>query len=164
MANALTILRMLLAAGMLFAPVDALGLWALYLLGGASDALDGWVARRTHTESSLGARLDTAADILFCLVCLIRLLPRSPIPIWLWGWIGGIAVLKVVNLLIGLCCWKHLPAMHTALNRLTGLLLYLLPLTIRWVPISISGAVVCTAATMAAVQEQVLIQKGKNIA
>ena len=40
-----------------------------FLLAGLTDYLDGYVARKTNTESSLGALLDLLADKL--LVCLI---------------------------------------------------------------------------------------------
>jgi len=41
----------------------------LFLIAGGTDYLDGYVARKTQTESSLGALLDLLADKL--LVCLI---------------------------------------------------------------------------------------------
>ena len=55
--------------------------------------VDGMVARRTNTASEFGARLDTAADFVFVVVCLIRLLPAIEIPAWLYVWIGVIAML-----------------------------------------------------------------------
>tara|TARA_X000000368_G_scaffold115908_1_gene90380 strand:- start:377 stop:907 length:531 start_codon:yes stop_codon:yes gene_type:complete len=44
---------------------------SLFLLAGFTDYLDGFIARRTKTESSLGALLDLLADKL--LVCLVLL-------------------------------------------------------------------------------------------
>ena len=42
---------------------------------------------------------------------------------------------------------------HTALNRLTGLVLFLLPLTLPWVELRYSAVPVCLLATLAALQE-----------
>ena len=36
---------------------------------------DGFVVRKTDTVSKFGARLDTIADFVFVIVCLIKLLP-----------------------------------------------------------------------------------------
>tara|TARA_B100000700_G_scaffold123881_1_gene138759 strand:- start:253 stop:720 length:468 start_codon:yes stop_codon:yes gene_type:complete len=43
----------------------------LFILAGLTDYLDGYIARRTRTETSLGALLDLLADkLLICLVLL----------------------------------------------------------------------------------------------
>lgn len=59
--------------------------WALIVLAvsGASDWLDGLIARRFHQVSRLGQLLDPAADRLFILVTLIGLAWRDVIPLWL---------------------------------------------------------------------------------
>ena len=44
----------------------------LFLLAGITDYLDGYIARKTNTESSLGALLDLLADKL--LVCIVLVL------------------------------------------------------------------------------------------
>jgi len=44
---------------------------ALFIFAGITDYLDGYIARKTNTESSLGALLDLLADKL--LVCLVLL-------------------------------------------------------------------------------------------
>lgn len=77
MANLITFVRILCAAVLAFLPAFSPSFYALYLLAGVSDMLDGFVARRTNTVSSLGAKLDTLADIAFppsawsgCCLCL----------------------------------------------------------------------------------------------
>ena len=115
--------------------------------------LDGLVARKTDTVSKLGARLDTIADFVFAVVSLIKLLPVLRIPEWLYGWIGMIALIKVVNIISGFAVQKRFVAVHSVMNKVTGELLFLLPLTIPAVPLKYSAIVVCTAATFAAIQE-----------
>lgn len=66
--NALTVLRLVIAAGFPFAPES----WWLGLVaaGGASDALDGVIARRFGLTSWIGGLLDGVADKAFMLSVL----------------------------------------------------------------------------------------------
>jgi cardiolipin synthase (CMP-forming) len=59
--------------------------WALAVLAvsGASDWLDGVIARRFDQVSRLGQLLDPAADRLFILVTLVALAWRDVVPLWL---------------------------------------------------------------------------------
>ena len=99
MANIITLFRIAASIVLLFCPVFAPAFYVLYIAAGLSDMLDGFVARKTDTVSKLGARLDTIADFVFVLVCLIKLLPILRIPAWLYGWIGIIAFIKNVNII-----------------------------------------------------------------
>ena len=56
--------------------------WWLLLLGGLSDAADGWLARRADGGSSWGARLDPLADKLLISAPLIWLASEGSLPIW----------------------------------------------------------------------------------
>ena len=130
MANLITFCRMLLSLLLLFFPALSPGFYGLYLAAGLSDMLDGIVARRTDSASPLGARLDRIADLVFLAVCLIKLLPVLALPVWLWGWVGLIALLRLVNVVSGFVCRKKLVLLHTGANKLTGALLFLLPLSL----------------------------------
>jgi cardiolipin synthase len=65
--------------------VQGQDVWALGVLAvsGATDWLDGLIARRFHQVSRLGQLLDPAADRLFILVTLIGLAWRDVVPLWL---------------------------------------------------------------------------------
>ncbi|MBQ6866890.1 MAG: CDP-alcohol phosphatidyltransferase family protein, partial [Clostridia bacterium] len=65
MANLITILRILASAALLFCPALSPAFFAVYIFAGVTDMLDGFVARRTGTASDFGAKLDTAADLIF---------------------------------------------------------------------------------------------------
>lgn len=163
MANLLTFCRILCGIGLLFCPVFSASFDALYLFGGLTDALDGPVARKTHTESRFGARLDTAADCVFAAAALLKILPTLSMPRWLWLWVTAIAAVKIGNGVAGILRCRRLMAEHTLLNKLTGLLLFLLPLMLCRIPLEYSAAVVCVAATGAALQEGYLIQTGREV-
>lgn len=55
----------------------------LFLAGAATDALDGWWARRYNQKTNLGKVLDPAADKFFFLTTSFLLVPRELI--WWWG-------------------------------------------------------------------------------
>lgn len=59
--------------------------WALVVLAvsGASDYVDGYLARRWHQTSALGRVLDPAADRLYIAVTLVGLAWRDVVPWWL---------------------------------------------------------------------------------
>ena len=75
--NVITFIRIVLApviAFILWQPqsvyLGALGL-ALFCFAGFSDWLDGWLARRLNTVSSVGRMLDPIADKLLIAACLL---------------------------------------------------------------------------------------------
>ena len=163
MANLITIIRILCSLALLFCPVFSVAFYALYIIAGLTDIADGWVARRTNTVSEFGAKLDTVADVVFVAVCLVKLLPVMDIPVWLSVWIGIIAFIKVINIVSGFVVQKQFVAVHSVMNKVTGLLLFALPLTLSFVDLKYSATVVCAVATFAAIQEGHFIRTKKVI-
>ena len=161
MANLITGIRMLASVGLLFCPAFSSSFYGLYLLAGLTDLIDGPVARRTGTASDFGAKLDTAADLLFVAVCLYKLLPVLDVPGWLYVWIGVIALVKAVNIVSGYVMQKRFVAQHTPMNKAAGALLFLLPLTFSLIELKYSAAPVCAVATFAAVQEGHFLRTGR---
>ena len=141
MANTITFFRMAAGIVLLLCPV---------------------FARKTDTVSELGARLDTMADFVLVVVCLIKLLPILRIPAWLYAWIGIIAFIKVANIISGFTTQKKLVAVHSVMNKAAGALLFLLPLTIPVLSLKYSAIVVCAVATFAAIQEGQFIRTGRE--
>ncbi|MCR5230917.1 MAG: CDP-alcohol phosphatidyltransferase family protein [Solobacterium sp.] len=162
MANTITFFRTAFSIVLLFCPAFSSAFYVFYIAAGLSDMLDGFVARKTDTVSKSGAMLDTAADFVFAVVCLIKLLPVLRIPSWLYAWIGMIALIKAVNIVSGFAVQKKLVAVHSVMNKAAGALLFLMPLTIPAVPLKYSAVIVCAAATFAAVQEGHFIRTGRE--
>lgn len=94
-------------------------------------------------------------------MCLIKLLPVLGIPVWLWVWIAGIALIKIINLISGAVKIKWIIALHTLMNKITGALCFLLPLTLSFIELKYSSIIVCTVATFAAIQEGYFIKTGR---
>ena len=162
MANLITGIRVLASVGLLFCPALSPSFFALYLLAGLTDMIDGPVARKTHTATAFGAKLDTAADILFAVVCLVKLLPVLNIPLWMFIWIGLIALIKIMNIVSGFVIRKRFVSVHTPMNKATGALLFLLPLTVSCIDLRYTAPIVCAVATFAALQEGHLIRTGRR--
>ena len=162
MANLITGIRVLASVGLLFCPALSPSFFALYLLAGFTDMIDGPVARKIHTATAFGAKLDTAADILFAAVCLVKLLPVLNIPLWMFIWIGLIALIKIINIVSGFVIRKRFVSVHTPMNKATGALLFLLPLTVSCIDLRYTAPIVCAVATFAALQEGHLIRTGRR--
>ena len=163
MANVITGLRILVSAVLLFCPVFSPIFYVLYLIAGLSDMVDGIIARKTDSVSEFGSRLDGVADFVFVAVCLIRVLPVLDIPIWLYVWTAVIFFVKIINIISGYVMQKKYVAVHTTMNKATGVLLFMLPLTLTIVALNYSGIPICSVATFAAIQEGYFIRSGKGI-
>ena len=72
-----------------------------------------------------------------------------------------IALIKIINIISGYIAQRKLVAVHSVMNKVTGVLLFILPLTFSIVPLKYSVIPVCIVATLAAVQEGHLIRSGK---
>ena len=158
-ANIITASRIVFSLPLLLIPLSSAWFYVFYLLGGLSDMIDGTVARRTNSASEFGARLDTLSDFVFMSVALIKFAPHLHVPIWLWIWIGIIAMMKLGNAAWGFVRTKKLISPHTVLNKVTGLLLFLLPVTLSFVDLTYTLPIVCTVATVAAMHEWYYMEK-----
>ncbi len=115
--------------------------------------IDGTVARKTGTANDFGSKFDSIADFIFVAVCLIKLIPLLTIEKWLLIWIVLITVIKVINILFIIKKFKRIVFLHTILNKITGLLTFILPLTFSFLDFRYTSIVVCIIATIAAIQE-----------
>lgn len=163
MANVITGIRIFVSAVLLFCSVFSPIFYVLYLIAGLSDMVDGIIARKTDSVSEFGSRLDGVADFVFVAVCLIKILPVMDIPIWLYVWTAVIFFVKIINIISGYAMHKRFIAVHTTMNKVTGVLLFTLPLTLSIVPLIYTGIPICSVATFAAVQEGHFIRTGKGI-
>jgi len=90
------------------------------------------------------------------------LVPAIHIPGWLWIWGGVIVAIKISNIILGYVTEKQFVSLHTVMNKITGLLLFLLPFTVSLVELKHTAIVVCFLATLSAIQEGYYIRKGRE--
>lgn len=135
-ARVLTVPNLVSAARLALVPVFAVlllgghDLWALGVLAlsGASDWLDGVLARRLQQQSRLGELLDPAADRLFILVTLVVLAARDVVPTALVVGIVGRDLLLLVVLAVLMATRVGPLPVHFAGKAGTFALLYAFPL------------------------------------
>lgn len=153
--NALTILRIAFCVPLICVEPFSIGFFVLYSVCGATDMLDGFLARRFDCASPAGAKLDSAADFLMTAVLLFRLIPAMSLPVWLFWWIAGIALIKLCSLVVNYVRHKQFAFLHTYANKAAGFLLFFMPFGFPFWGIW-TGAILCVFATAAAVEELIL--------
>ena len=158
LANTLTKSRIVLSVALLLTDTFSLPFFVIYGLAGLTDMLDGFVARTTGTESQLGARLDSIADLVLAIACLAKVLPAIDMPAWLWVWVAAIILVKIINVISGLVIERRLVLPHTIANKAAGLVAFLVLFAIPMLGITVPAVVACVVATFAAVQEGHLIR------
>ena len=126
-ADALSGLRLLLIPGLWWAALTGNG-WAIglgLLVAGATDFLDGYLARRLKQESVRGARLDTLADNLLLISAAVwiellhpEILHDNP------ALIASTASLYFGSVATGLIKFRRLGNLHLYSSKAAGGLLY----------------------------------------
>ncbi|MBW4082013.1 CDP-alcohol phosphatidyltransferase family protein [Paenibacillus sp. S150] len=161
--NIITGLRIIGSAGLLFVkPLSAIFL-IIYLLCGASDVLDGYIARKAGKASSFGATLDSIADFIFFGTLLIIFIPMLQYPWWILGWIGIILLVRLASLGAGFAKYHELSFLHTYANKATGAALFLFPFSYTLFGLSITAALICGIATLSAAEELVITLTSKEL-
>ncbi|MDO4981997.1 MAG: CDP-alcohol phosphatidyltransferase family protein [Eubacteriales bacterium] len=161
-ADIITISRILFSVLLLFFPPSSSAFALCYLLCGATDVLDGFAARKLQTESEKGAMLDSAADLFFAVIYAVRILPLLSVPLWIWIWTAIITVIKVIGIMIVSKKTHGLLIEHSFGNKLTGLLLFFLPLSTYLTDVKYGAIIVCVIATLTAIKETINYWGEKN--
>lgn len=127
--NYITALRMVGSVCLIFIrPLSPL-FFGVYTLAGITDALDGYIARKTHTASAFGAKLDSAADLLFYTIMLVKLLPVliARLPAAIWYGVGAVLVIRLASYGVALVKYHRFAALHTYWNKFTGACVFAVP-------------------------------------
>ena len=151
--NLISLFRLVLSPALLLFEPFSNRFLLLYVLLGASDFLDGYLARRWGVSSKLGARLDSAADFLFCGILLYLLFNNLCWPMWALIWVGVIVLVRLSSLTISYVRFTQFSFLHTWTNKATGLLLFLFPLLLRLIGQEWTMLILCSAASISAVEE-----------
>ena len=157
-ANFITVLRMVGTGMLLYTAPLTPAFYLLYTLCGITDALDGIIARETKTASALGARLDSIADLMFCGVMLWKLTPLlwAKLPVGVWCLTGGILLVRITSYIVAAVKHGTFASLHTVLNKLTGLLVFLLPYFVAGPFLPAFGWASAIVAGIASLEELIL--------
>ena len=83
--------------------------------------------RKTNVDSDFGSKFEFFADFIF--------------------------VIKIINMIYGYVKYKELIVWYTVMNKVTGMLLCILPLSLSTIDLKYSGIIVSFVATLSAIQE-----------
>jgi cardiolipin synthase len=117
--NAITVVRVLLVIPTAWCLIEEQYVEALVLMAvaGASDAVDGWLARRFDWVSWFGAALDPLADKILVGVLFVTLTVKGILPLW----VAGIAIGRDLVILAGATVYrllfKHIEFTPTLLSK-----------------------------------------------
>lgn len=137
--------------------------WICYCLGGISDLLDGFAARKLNLQSDAGARLDSIADVVFAAAIAVIAIGSIPLPFWLWLCICGIALLRIVGYAIGFYKYRAFSSLHTYANKAAGALIFAFPVLYILLGLTATGILVCTAAFVSSLEEVVITARSKEL-
>lgn len=152
-ANIITGSRVLCSIAMLFFPTFSIGYYVTYTICGVTDMADGAVARRTGCASDFGSKFDSAADLLFVAISLIKLIPELEIPAFIWTWMVILVFTRVFNIVAGTALGHKVLSYHSKWDKITGALFFILPFTIGSIDVTYTAIVVLSFATISATYE-----------
>ena len=154
-ADTVTAMRIAASLFLPFFHVQSIWFLVIYTFAGLTDVLDGWLARRTGTTSQFGARLDSIADLLFYGVLLFRLFPVlwQTLPVSIWYVVAAIVLVRLASYATAAVRYHQFASLHTWLNKLTGVGVFLLPYVFALSTGIVYSWVVCVLALAAALEE-----------
>lgn len=151
--NCISFSRIIFSLILLFVkPLNAT-FYAIYIICGFSDMLDGFIARKTGTTSTLGEKIDSVADMVMIGVLLVRLYPIIRPTTDIAVWIVLIAMIRLAAMVIALIKYKVLAMLHTYGNKITGMVLFLLPILLLCIDVTALMYICCIVASLSAIEE-----------
>ena len=156
--NLLSLSRIGLSFIMFFVAQKPMVLFWLIVACGITDVLDGFLARRMHWESDLGARLDSLGDMVFysALVLYVVRYQMDVIQQYMPG-IYSIFAIKTLTLVV--CTIKNHAtySLHTYGNKLTGVLVVVAVCLILLTGEGSFTAVLVVVANLSALEELLIM-------
>lgn len=137
--------------------------WIFYILGGLSDFLDGFVARKWKQQSKARAKFDSIADMVFIISIAIIVVKNIHISLWIWICIVVIALFRGVSYGIGFYKYRTFASLHTFLNKVTGVLIFIFPLLYVLFGLDITAFFLCLVAFLSSFEEVLIILKSKEL-
>jgi len=154
-ANVITTCRIVFSILLLCFPAFSVPFYVLYTLAGITDMIDGPIARKGHTESEFGSKLDSVADIIFVAAGMIKVIPTLYLPVWILVWVALIIGIRCLSTVLRFRKYHRFVTVHSTMNRICGVALFAVPLLLG-LKISRMGkllvvVIACAVATAGAI-------------
>ena len=129
--NVITSIRIIGAIVMIFLEPLTAGFFIVYGLCGASDALDGFLARKLQVSSKFGSILDSVSDLIFYTIMAVKMFPvfRDSFIPFDWAVILVPVGFQIIGYLICLIKFKKFSALHTYGNKVLSIAVFFFPFT-----------------------------------
>lgn len=132
----------------------------VYVLCGFTDLIDGPIARKTNSSSTLGATLDTVGDVGTYLALTKILIKNKLVPWWILVWIVSAGVFFGICALVSKKRFNKMYLPHTYLGKIFGGAVFVLPVAMQIVDGAVWMAVICTIASIHVIE--LFIVQGKS--
>jgi CDP-diacylglycerol--glycerol-3-phosphate 3-phosphatidyltransferase len=130
--------------------------YIIYIICGFSDIIDGFIARKTGTTSVFGAKLDSVADMIMIGVLLFLLYPIINPKIEIIICVILICTIRLIAMIVALKKYKTFASIHTYGNKITGIILFLFPISIPYIQTTILMYIICIVASISATEELII--------
>ncbi|MBR3993923.1 MAG: CDP-alcohol phosphatidyltransferase family protein, partial [Clostridia bacterium] len=143
--NLITMVRIIGSLCLFFVKPMGVAFYIIYTISGLSDAVDGFIARKTNSISELGSKLDSIADLMFYIVMIIRILPElvKKLPYWIWYMVLAVVIMRIASYTIAAIRFHKFSSLHTLLNKAATLLIFFVPYIIKSRVLSPFCTVIC---------------------
>lgn len=156
--NLITMVRIVGSLCLLFVEPLKKAFYVIYTIAGLSDAIDGFIARKTNSVSELGSKLDSVADLSFYIVMILRIFPVlwEKLPFWIWYMVLSVVAMRIASYIISAIKFKKFSSLHTYLNKAATLMIFFVPYIINHKIISVFCTVICVIGIISSVEELVI--------
>jgi CDP-diacylglycerol--glycerol-3-phosphate 3-phosphatidyltransferase len=154
--NFISISRIIFSLILIFIKPLSIAFYAIYIICGFSDIIDGFISRRTGTTSILGAKLDSMADMIMAAVLLLVLYPIVNPATKIVIWIIAIGIIRLASIIVALKRYKTFASIHTYGNKITGILLFIFPILLPYIHTTMLMHIVCVVASISAIEEFII--------
>lgn len=154
--NCISFSRITFSLILIFVAPLSIAFYAIYIICGFSDIMDGFIARKTATTSILGAKLDSMADMIMICVLLVVLYPIVNPAIEIIIWTVFIAIIRLASMVVALKKYKTFASIHTYGNKITGIVLFIFPILLPYIHTTVFMYIVCAVASISAIEELII--------
>ena len=161
--NIITIFRIIGSISLLFVTPLSIMFLIIYFLCGFSDILDGYISRKTNTCTKFGSTLDGFADFVFIIIMILIFILSIKIEKIILYWIGIIAIIKILSLVVGFIKYNTVAFLHTYANKFTGMILFCFPIIYMIFGIKRVAVALCIIATISAIEELLINLTSKKL-
>lgn len=155
--NVITCFRLVLSPILFLVEPWSISFFVIYFICGLTDICDGYLARKWNVSSKYGAFLDSIADFIFFIILLTIFISILEWKRWMLIWIGIIAVIRGLSVLIGASKFHTIAFIHTYGNKLAGVLVICFPVLLSVVGLTITVILICTVAIISAIEELIIM-------